>query len=123
MADDKGKIGDAASLPPQYYERNLPHWLPEGRELFVTWRLAGSLPAKLRGPVGRLVDGRRFVELDQILDSGRMGPLWLKRDEIARIVVEAIDYGAQVQKFYETLAICSYGQSRASFDWHDQSSA
>jgi putative transposase len=28
-----------------YYERNLPHWQPEGRAFFVTWRLWGSLPA------------------------------------------------------------------------------
>ena len=26
-----------------YYERNLPHWQPEGAALFVTWRLHGSL--------------------------------------------------------------------------------
>jgi REP element-mobilizing transposase RayT len=28
-----------------YYERNLPHWQPEGKPLFITWRLWGSLPA------------------------------------------------------------------------------
>src|ERR1022692_4643065 len=27
-----------------YYERNLPHWQPEGAALFLTWRLHGSLP-------------------------------------------------------------------------------
>src|SRR5690242_2955448 len=27
-----------------YYERNLPHWHPEGKAIFLTWRLFGSLP-------------------------------------------------------------------------------
>ncbi len=27
-----------------YYERNLPHWHPPGKDLFLTWRLYGSLP-------------------------------------------------------------------------------
>ena len=32
-----------------YYQRHLPHWQPEEAWLFVTWRLAGSLPA-MEGP-------------------------------------------------------------------------
>src|ERR1019366_2883690 len=41
-----------------YYERNLPHWQPEGAALFLTWRLHGSLPRfarvtpKNRGDLG-----------------------------------------------------------------------
>ncbi len=27
-----------------YYERNLPHWLPEGKHLFLSARLHGFLP-------------------------------------------------------------------------------
>ncbi len=27
-----------------YYRRNLPHWHPIGRSIFLTWRLDGSLP-------------------------------------------------------------------------------
>ena len=27
-----------------FYRRNLPHWHPEGKAIFVTWRLFGSLP-------------------------------------------------------------------------------
>ena len=29
-----------------FYKRNLPHWQPSGAEYFVTFRLAGSLPAE-----------------------------------------------------------------------------
>ena len=27
-----------------FYRRNLPHWHPDGKAIFVTWRLFGSLP-------------------------------------------------------------------------------
>ena len=40
-----------------FYRRNLPHWHPEGRAIFITWRLFGSLP---RGVVpGRSVWANR----------------------------------------------------------------
>jgi hypothetical protein len=29
-----------------YYRRNLPHWQPKGEEYFITFRLAGTLPAE-----------------------------------------------------------------------------
>ncbi len=28
-----------------YYSRNLPHWHPDGKTIFLTWRLFGSLPS------------------------------------------------------------------------------
>jgi len=30
-----------------YYKRNLPHWQPSSAEFFITFRLAGSLPAEV----------------------------------------------------------------------------
>ncbi len=27
-----------------YYERRLPHWHPDGKDIFITWRLEGTLP-------------------------------------------------------------------------------
>ena len=30
-----------------HYERNLPHRLPPGTTLFITYRLAGSLPSEV----------------------------------------------------------------------------
>lgn len=76
-----------------YYERNLPHWHPEGKRLFVTWRLYGSLPAKLFDELRKnndLSDGKKFVTYDRHLDFGGCGPLWLKDERIARVVVEVI---------------------------------
>jgi REP element-mobilizing transposase RayT len=36
-------VGTSASYR-YFYRRHLPHWQPEGKLLFVTWRLWGSLP-------------------------------------------------------------------------------
>ena len=76
-----------------YYERNLPHWQPEGKRLFVTWRLYRSLPVavfeKLRK--SNLDEGEQFAAYDRELDSGKYGPLWLTDHRIAGCVVEAIE--------------------------------
>src|SRR5437588_11773829 len=34
-----------------FYRRILPHWQPEGKPIFLTWRLFGSLPIRRRIPV------------------------------------------------------------------------
>jgi len=42
-------------MSSNYYERRLPHWQPKGVDLFITWRLHGSLPPDrpiLVGPSG-----------------------------------------------------------------------
>jgi putative transposase len=31
-----------------YYQRHLPHWEPPGHDIFITWRLHGSLPKHFR---------------------------------------------------------------------------
>ncbi len=77
----------------RYYERTLPHWQPEGRDLFLTWRLSGSLPAKpmaaLRASKTKEL-GKRFREYDLELDKASSGPLWLKEPRIASVVVAGI---------------------------------
>jgi REP element-mobilizing transposase RayT len=76
-----------------YYERNLPHWQPAGKDLFITWRLSGSLPVKVVEAVramGELPEGKRFVEFDRALDSGTYGPTWLSDERIASLVVDAL---------------------------------
>jgi len=80
-----------------YYERNLPHWHPPGKSIFLTWRLHGSLP---RGFLGSLKDdprptaGERFRKADARLDRAEDGPLWLKDERVADCVAEAIQRGA-----------------------------
>jgi putative transposase len=81
-----------------YYERNLPHWLPEGRSLFLTWRLHGSLPAIFLENLHKdekLEQGRKFLCLDRKLDGAGFGPVWLRDPRIAKAVENAIDEVAQ----------------------------
>jgi putative DNA methylase len=81
-----------------YYERNLPHWLPEGKHLFVTWRLHGSLPAVVSEALREnktLEEGKRFLLFDRELDGSGFGPHWLEQPGIANIVMAAIDKVAQ----------------------------
>jgi putative transposase len=93
-----------------YYERNLPHWQPDGTTFFVTWRLFGSLPLQERsarnhpancagwggggwatGNVPKAeTPGERFVKLDRALDWTAIGPHWLKIPTVADCVTELI---------------------------------
>ena len=71
--------------------RRLPHVHEVGRPLFITWRLQGSLPGSRRFPE-TTTSGRAFVAMDRLLAETSAGPLYLKRPEIAQMVVEAIRY-------------------------------
>ena len=88
-----------------FYRRNLPHWVPEGKSIFITWRLHGTLPAsarkKIRAAPSRLRPGRHgcaaknqetdsedsfdkaFLQLDSCLDAATKGPGWLANREFA----------------------------------------
>src|SRR5258708_9350985 len=92
-----------------FYRRNLPHWHPEGKSIFITWRLYGSLPASLmrRKSTGRNAcatntsesedsPGREFVRLDAALDSAKRGPLWLANPEFAAYAEYPIVHGAEL---------------------------
>jgi len=82
-----------------YYERNLPHWHPEGKAIFLTWRLYGSLPAVVVQQVQShkikscLTSGQEFADFDQHLDHAQFGPLWLKNTMIADSVVSTLRKG------------------------------
>jgi putative transposase len=76
-----------------YYERTLPHWQPENRDLFLTWRLSGSLPAKILAALRASKTrerGKRFIEFDRQLDQASAGPLWMKEANIAAVVAKGI---------------------------------
>ena len=64
-----------------FYRRHLPHWIPPDAILFLTWRLAGSLPGQ-----------------------DHLGPVWLKDTRIATILVNAIHYGESTHMFYRLYA-------------------
>jgi len=97
-----------------FYRRNLPHWHPEGRAIFVTWRLFGSLPkgafpghrrwAGKQSGTGRSacatkMNGREFRLMDAILDKAATGPLWLRDPRIASLVESTIFRGEQLKQY------------------------
>ena len=87
-----------------HYQRNLPHRLPPGENLFVTFRLADSLPRivleKLRAEWDAPADPehtyarqrRYFDRFDAVLDKGEAGPLWLQETAVASIVKDALHF-------------------------------
>ena len=98
-----------------YYRRNLPHYQPERATLFVTFRLAGSIPshivrefaddharklANLReqpdsdGRNQRISEEQRraFGKWDAVLHRMDCGPRWLEDSRIADIVVKALQH-------------------------------
>jgi REP element-mobilizing transposase RayT len=85
-----------------FYRRNLPHWIPDGRSIFITWRLYGSLP---KGVLGKKAESspsdseQEFLAFDRHLDSAAFGPLWLKDPEIADYAEEPILHGAELGRY------------------------
>lgn len=95
------------------YRRNLPHIQRPGATLFVTFRLAGSLPEALleqwkleKAWLARLAlrhperfeslnprfERRWFSKFENLLDSGSHGPLWLREPSIAKIVADSLHH-------------------------------
>jgi len=109
--------------PMSFYRRNLPHWHPEGKAIFITWRLFGSLPkgvAPERSHWARKSDtatpgcvpestgrsacatesaGREFRRMDAELDKGATGPLWLRDPKIASLVEDTIFRGDELKQY------------------------
>ena len=79
--------------------RRLPHLYIQDQPTFITWRLFGSLPPSRVFPA-KTSSGRTFVAMDSILDRGRTGPLYLRRPELARLTVNAIQYAQDHLQLY-----------------------
>lgn len=80
--------------------RRLPHVYAVGRPLFVTWRLAGSLPHNRSFP-SVLTSGQAFLAMDRILDAASTGPRYLCMPEIGNMVTDAIRYRDRQLRHYE----------------------
>lgn len=78
-----------------FWRRRLPHWVPEGSFVFVTWRLAGTLPQ----PAPELLT----CDPDPLRTMGS-GPRWLKDPRIPDLFVEALLYGEGTRRAYELFA-------------------
>jgi len=85
-----------------YYARNLPHWHPEGKAIFLTFRLFGSLPVDVIKRLAQLErePRRQFLEAERKLDSCHTGPKWLAEPTIAGIVESALLHGQGPLEFY-----------------------
>jgi putative transposase len=70
--------------------RHLPHWSPQGQDIFLTWRLANSLPTHLRPPKDITTNGKSFAQYDHLLDQAQSGPLWIRDPRIAKAVLSAL---------------------------------
>jgi len=98
-----------------FYRRNLPHYQSPGNTYFVTFRLAGSLPAhvitrlktenknqleqiagisnnKMKREKYEQFKSDYFDKFDLMLAKFAESPKWLDDDEIARTVTELIHY-------------------------------
>ena len=110
-----------------FYRRHLPHWQPAGATLFVTFRLAGSLPRAARTALQKkceqeeralshigdaqecqkqaYLDARRaFGRWDAALDVLDNSPRWLTDPQVAAVVVEALHY--RHGRVYDLLVFC-----------------
>ncbi len=110
-----------------YYRRNLPHYQPADATFFVTFRLAGSLPAeaiarlkeermqeemlllKIKDEKVRrkkIADQRKryFDKFDTMLDDAVNDRSWLHDERVARMVAEALCF--RDKKVYDLLAYC-----------------
>jgi hypothetical protein len=118
--DRSGQAACTTKKPMTFYRRNLPHWHPPGRAIFLTWRLFGSLPkgtgksacttsgtatpgcatSKGTGQSASATEsGRRFRVSDAELDRGAYGPTWLRDPKIAGYVEEAIIRGEELGQY------------------------
>jgi REP element-mobilizing transposase RayT len=79
-----------------FYRRRLPHLYVIGQPVFVTWRLYGSLPSNRFFPDSTLPSGKAFVALDRLLDQAHTGPFYLRQPVIADMIVDCVQYHANV---------------------------
>jgi REP element-mobilizing transposase RayT len=98
-----------------FYERNLPHYQPPGATIFLTFRLADTLPieaiqnlrnelsfkkaeiAQISDRTARKREAYKFQKLlsgrwDSILDSAEHGPKWIADAIIAELIRDAIHF-------------------------------
>ncbi len=86
----------------RHYNRRLPHWDTLEQPLFVTFRLRGSLPVhRVFPPDALALSGKAFVAMDRLLDRSVNGPVHLRRQEIAELVVQALQDGQHKFLRYE----------------------
>src|SRR2546425_335728 len=96
-----------------YYERNLPHWHPPDTQLFLTWRLAGSLPSKCdwMSPSRNYKEGHKFAIMDRELERCAYGPVWLQEERTNFFAERAALFGKMNLTITGFATIRSYRKS------------
>jgi putative transposase len=74
-------------------QRRLPHIYPGDCWLFLTWHLHGSLPSSHFPPARKVSDGEAFAWVDRYLDGAHAGPVYLRKEAIAALVIESLFRG------------------------------
>jgi REP element-mobilizing transposase RayT len=82
------------------YRRRLPHVYETEKSVFLTWRLHDSLPSHRAFPTGALHSGQEFAAMDRLLDEACDGAFYLRQPAIADMIVEAIEYNANILGHY-----------------------
>jgi REP element-mobilizing transposase RayT len=95
---EKIRAPHALSGVTTHTSRRLPHYTAVGEPLFLTWRLHGSLPTNRPFP-SPTTAGQAFLTMDRMLDTATSGPLYLRRPEIAKMVIDAIRYREQNSQY------------------------
>ncbi|HZS47349.1 MAG TPA: hypothetical protein VFC63_19925 [Blastocatellia bacterium] len=97
-----------------FYRRNLPHYQPLGGTFFITTCLTGSiprstidwylkekhrfeqqadnLPTSERAKREREIRRRWFSRIESALHKSTSGPIWLKDERVAKIVMDALHF-------------------------------
>lgn len=97
-----------------FYRRHLPHFQPPEATVFITFRLAGSLPhevleqlleeaTRIDAMLEQLTEierlrqadierRRMFGKWDSAIDTNHTGPQWLRDRQIAALVAESLHY-------------------------------
>jgi len=79
-----------------FYRRRLPHISEPERSVFLTWRLHDSLPPNRVFSERALNSGQAFAAMDRLLDEASTGAFYLRQPAIADMIVDAIQYNANV---------------------------
>ena len=82
------------------YLWRLPHDYETEQPVFLTWRLYDSLPSHRPFPPAALTSGQAFDAMDRLLDQARSGAFYLREPAVADMIVEAIQYNANILWHY-----------------------
>ena len=83
-----------------FYRRRLPDIYETNQPVFLTWHLHDSLPSNRTFPTAALNSGQAFAAMDRLLDEARSGSFYLRQPAIADMIVEAIQYNANILRHY-----------------------